>query len=145
MLDSSGRKKNEDQNLYTRTLYEMMLGLINRRDMNDLLTAIIHRAAELVETEHAFIYLVNSLENMMELIRGIGIFRDFHFQVRMGEGMVGKVWQSGTYLIVNNYCEWEHRVKHSFFDHVQAAVVVPLLGNQKVIGVVGLDYTEKKP
>ena len=136
--------ENDNQNLYMRPLYEMMLGLINRRDMNDLLTAIIHRAAELVKTEHAFIYLVNPQENVMDLILGIGFFHGFHFQVCPGEGMVGQVWQSGEHLIVNNYCEWEFRVKHPFFDHVQAALVVPLLGNKKVIGVIGLDYVEKK-
>lgn len=136
-------KQNGDQNRYMRTLYETMLGLINHRDMNDLLTAIINRAAELVDTEHAFIYLVKPQGDLMELIHGIGTFRDFHFQVRKGEGMVGQVWQSGKPLMVNNYCEWKHRVRHTFFDQVKAAIVVPLLANQKVIGVIGLDYIEE--
>lgn len=137
-----GGGKGGDSNRYIRTLYETMLGLIHHRDMNDLLNAIIHRAAELVATEHAFVYLVTPEGDKMELIRGIGTFREFHFQVRKGEGMVGKVWQSGHPLMVNDYCHWEFRVRHPFFDMVKAAIVVPLLTNQKVIGVIGLDYIE---
>lgn len=137
-----GRAADGDANRHIRTLYETMLGLINHRDLNDLLNAIINRAAELVATEHAFVYLVAPAGDKMDLIRGIGAFRDFHFQVRPGEGMVGQVWQTGKPLMVNHYCEWEFRVHHPFFDMVKAAIVVPLLANQKVIGVIGLDYIE---
>lgn len=135
--------KNVEENQYMRSLYELMLGLVNKRDMNDLLMAILHRAAEMVDTEHAFVYLVAPDGDHMELVDGIGMFRGFRFQVRKGEGMVGHVWQSGRSLMVNNYFEWECRVRNAFFDQVKAAIVVPLLGNQEFIGVIGLDYVEK--
>jgi len=132
-----------DQSNYLFPLYETMLGLINRLEMNDLLTAIINRAAGLVATEHAFIYLVKPQENMMELILGIGNFQTFHFTVRKGEGMVGMVWEQGKPMLLNRYCDWESRVRLPFFDVIKAAMVVPMLHHGEVIGVIGLDYIEE--
>ena len=132
-----------DKKDYLLPLYETMLGLINRLDMNDLLTAIINRAAGLVATEHAFIYLVKPQENIMELILGIGNFQTFHFSVCKGEAMVGMVWEQGRSMLLNRYCDWEGRVRLPFFDVIKAAMVVPLLHHGEVIGVIGLDYVEE--
>ncbi|WP_371377331.1 sigma 54-interacting transcriptional regulator [Sporomusa aerivorans] len=130
-------------NNYLLPLYETMLGLINRLEMNDLLTAIINQAAGLVATEHAYIYLVKPQENIMELILGIGSFQNFRFTVRRGEGMVGVVWDQGKPMFLNRYGDWEGRVRNPFFQVIQAALVVPLLHQEKVIGVIGLAYKEK--
>jgi transcriptional regulator with GAF, ATPase, and Fis domain len=132
-----------DGNRYLLSLYETMFGLINHLDMNELLTALIHRAAEMVATQHAFIYLVQANGEWMEMILGIGIFDGFRFRVRRGEGMVGRVWESGEPLMVNGYCNWEGRVRHPFFNDVKAAIVVPLVSGGEVIGVIGLDYCEE--
>ena len=132
----------DKQRCFMQPLYETMLGLINRLDINDLLTEIIHRAAAMGATEHAFIYLVKPNEFIMDLALGIGRFQKFSFSVRKGSSMVGIVWETGKPLIINNYCEWEGKVLHPFFSMVKAAIAVPLLSNGQVLGVIGLDCIE---
>lgn len=134
--------KLDERNRYLRFLHETTLGLINHLDLNDLLKAIIEGAAELVDTPHAFIYLVNPEKACMELALGIGIFHNFSYKINKGEGMVGLVWEKGQPILLNRYCEWEHRIRDSFFNEVKAALVVPLMSKTEVIGVIGLDYLE---
>ncbi|MBW1913022.1 MAG: PAS domain S-box protein [Deltaproteobacteria bacterium] len=78
--DISGRKQAEEalhqQNEYLLALHETSLGLINRLDMNELLEAIIERAALLAGTENGFIYLLDPGETEIKMRVGIGIYAD---------------------------------------------------------------------
>lgn len=127
---------------YFRFLHETTLELINNLELNDLLKAIINRAAELVNTTHAYVYLLDPGATHMTLTQGIGLFQGIRFTLQRGEGLVGRVWDTSQTMLVNKYCEWEGRVTHRPFHEIRAALGVPLVAESQVIGVLGLVYLE---
>ncbi|HEY7295130.1 MAG TPA: diguanylate cyclase, partial [Dehalococcoidia bacterium] len=56
-----------------------------------------------------------------------------------GEGMAGRIWQTGRPLVIDDYTNWRGRVSlHDPDVRVQATVGVPLLSDGAVVGVLGL-------
>jgi len=127
---------------YFRFLHETTLELINNLELNNLLTAIVNRAAELGNTKHAFLYLLGQEEDIVTLTVGIGLFKNKTFQIKKGEDMVGKVWETGKTMLFNNYCEWEGHSTDPLFDNINSVLGVPLKVNSEVIGVIGLMHLE---
>jgi PAS domain S-box-containing protein len=162
--DISERKKEEKalqrQNAYLAALHETTLGLIGRLDLQDLLGILLARAAELLDTAHGFLYLVEPFDSaagdarqaVLERRVGLGAFRGtIGNRLQKGEGLSGQVWQSGQPLIVNDYEAWEGRVVGLKYDvNIHALMGVPLThGHDKedqqtrVVGVLGMAYDEQ--
>lgn len=147
-LDVTDRKRSEEtlrrQNTYFVALHETTLGLISRLELTDLLEALITRAGELVDTPHGYIYLENNEGSEIHRHVGVGLFnRSIGYSLKRGEGVAGKVWDTGTSLVVNDYEHWEGRVRGAEYDLGVAAIMgVPLKSGTRVIGVLGLAYDE---
>ncbi len=111
----------------------------------DLLEDIVSRAAALVGTEHGYVYLKDPHTGILVVRVGIGIFKKLvGHQMMPGEGLAGKVFQSGTPLAVDDYHSWVGRSKA--FDNrgrVQAVVAVPLTARGETVGVIALAQTQK--
>lgn len=163
--DITERKRAEEkirqQNEYLAALHETTLGLISRLDLNELLEALVSRAAQLLGTPHGFIYLVEPAEPDQEETQGtlgelqierkvgLGVYSDsIGFRMNPGEGLAGKAWQTGQPLVVNNYDTWPGRSPNVKYDiAVRALMGVPLtqsggLGKSsaRVVGVIGMGY-----
>jgi signal transduction histidine kinase/DNA-binding response OmpR family regulator/HPt (histidine-containing phosphotransfer) domain-containing protein len=151
-----------EANEYLAALHETTLGLISRLDLNDLLTALVARAGQLVGTPHGFIYLVESFhaaqdrsnggvysehgrtaqdrpaDVVLECKVGVGVFsRTIGLRLAPGEGLSGKVWQTGQPLIIDEYDTWPGRSPTFDYDVVRAAMGVPLKSGSQVVGVIG--------
>ena len=82
------------QNEYLTALHETSLGLIDHLDKEELLEAVLQRAAMLTGTEHGYIYLLEPGDLAMQMRVGMGFFkRHLGLRVKKGEGMGGKVWR----------------------------------------------------
>ena len=143
--DISERKKAEwalnQQNLYLSALHETTLGLMSRLDLRDSLKTIIDRAAALVQTQNGFIFLYDPQANELVLRVGVGVYNKREGLVlKPGEGLAGKVWQTGEFLIVDDYSTWQGRTFDSIFDNLHSVIGVPLRSEHQVIGVIGLGY-----
>jgi signal transduction histidine kinase len=126
------------QNEYLAALHETALGLMSRLELKDLLETLVRRAGQLLGTPHGFIYLVASDKAELERHVGVGIFHDEEAPLlRCGEGLSGKVWESGKPLVVDNYDAWPGR-SPSGMHLVQAMAGVPLYSGSKVVGVLAL-------
>ncbi len=126
------------QNEYLAALHETALGLISRLDLKDLLETLVRRAGQLLGTPHGFIYLV--APNGVELERqvGVGIFdEDRAPHLKPGEGLSGKVWETGQPLVVDDYDRWSGRSPSGTLL-VHAMAGVPLHSGSKVVGVLAL-------
>lgn len=133
-------EKIQRQNEYLASLHETTLGLMNRLDLDDLLTAIVKRAGELLHTPHGYIYLVEPDQQSIEIKVGVGIYANkAGLRRQSGQGLCGKVWQAGIPLAIDNYQLWEHRLPDSMLNVVHSALGVPLESGSQVIGVIGLD------
>ncbi len=124
-------------------LNETTLALMNRLDLADLLEAILSRAGTLLNTPDGSIYLAEPGGSMLEARVGIGYFKQHvGYRVNYGEGLTGRVWQSGQTLAVPDYAHWPGRLPDPIFDTVSAAIGVPLKAGNRVVGVICLLYLE---
>ena len=99
------------QNEYLSALHETALGLIDKLDTQELLQTILERAASLAKTQHGYIYLRDLDTDFMEIRVGMGFFvGQLGRRVRWGEGLGGKVWQTGKPLLVQDYSMEPSRV-----------------------------------
>ena len=157
--DVTARRRAEEelrlQNEYLAALHDTTLGLLSRLDISNLLEALITRAAQLLGTKHGYIYLVEPEtlllppeERIIERKVGVGIFNQFiGSRLKPGQGLSGKVWQSGQPMVVNDYNSWPGR-SPNFDENVMCAVMaVPLTHNtdtnnsgSQVVGVLGVAY-----
>jgi PAS domain S-box-containing protein len=126
---------------YLAGLHETTLGLINHLNLQELLQALIKRAVQLLGTPHGFIYLVDPEKKMLECKVGVGIFNGIlGSTLKLGQGLSGKVWQTGQPLLIDNYQDWDERAANLDLEYEAIGVVmaVPLKSGAKTTGVLGL-------
>ena len=127
------------QNEYLTALHETSLALIDHLDKEELLEAVLQRAARLTGTEHGYIYLLEPGENEIQMQVGMGFFKSqLGLRVKRGEGMGGKVWESEQPLVVADYHSWEGRLSDRALDQLHSVVGIPLKDRHRVHGVIGL-------
>jgi PAS domain S-box-containing protein len=134
------------QNEYLTALHETSLSLLDKLDTQELLQTILERAAALAGTEHGYIFLLADDGDQMEIQVGMGFFVDqLGLSVRKGEGLSGKVWQTGQPMLVDDYHRWPDRLDEPTLDPVHSVVGIPLKQDRRVRGVIGLGHiTEEK-
>ncbi len=131
------------QNEHLSALHETSLGLIDRLDKEELLEAILQRAALLTGTVHGYIYLLESDAGAMQMRVGMGFFKSqIGLRVSPGQGLGGKVWQSESFLRVDDYRAWNGRLAGKTFDSLRSIVGIPLKYRGRVEGVIGLAHVE---
>lgn len=152
MLDEIARLKRRVAELEARTssaqtdaylslLQETVFTLMNRQELDDLLGAIIHRATNLANTEHGFLYLVDPGEQVMRLRAARGLFHNSVIQtLTRDQGITGYVWTHGEKQIIHDYFSWPHHLPNSAPFHSIAAL--PLKSGEKVVGVIAIAYYE---
>jgi signal transduction histidine kinase/DNA-binding response OmpR family regulator/HPt (histidine-containing phosphotransfer) domain-containing protein len=145
ILDITGRKQAEEmlqqQHAYLAALHDTTLGLIGRLELHELLQAIVNRAAALLDTTHGFVFLVEPDGLEMEQKVGAGIFADtIGFRLKLGEGVSGKVWQTGQPVVVDDYDLWSGRSPGFRSQAIGAVMSVPLISGRQVVGTIGLAY-----
>ena len=127
------------QNEYLTALHETSLGLIDRLDKEELLEAILLRAARLSGTEHGYIYLLEPGDKEMQIQVGMGFFKgQLGLRVKPGEGMGGKVWQQEQPILVDDYRSWNGRLSDKSLDKLHSVVGLPLKYGKRIHGVIGL-------
>lgn len=124
-------------------LHQSTLALMHNLDVSDVLKTIVTSAAQLVNTPHGFLYLVNEQEHVLETKLGIGYHDGYvGFRLGYGEGLSGKVWQTGQPVIIENYGTWSERVTALQPPSFHSIVGVPLLRHHEVTGVIGLSFDD---
>ena len=146
--DITARRRAEEQvrhqNAYLAALHETSLGLMRRLDLEDLLEVIIGRAASLLGTEHGYIYVAEADGSALTVRAGTGVFvQDVGAQLAPGEGLAGRVWQSGAPLAVPDYRNWHGQAGRFAQVDFHAVVGVPLRSGTQTTGVLGLAYLEE--
>lgn len=131
------------QNFYLDSLHETTLALMNRLDLNDLLTTVVSKAGKLLDTKHGYVDMIVPGAAQLESWGGTGVFKDYAgFRKKLGEGLGGKVWETGQSLTVDDYDTWSGRVPGFKEGLFRALVGVPLKSNSRVVGVLALAHVE---
>jgi PAS domain S-box-containing protein len=133
------------QNNYLAALHETTLALVSHLDLRELLEGIVNRAGVLLGTSHGYVFLLTPDGATMEMQVGVGIYVA-HVGVRAqpGQGMVGKVWQTGQPMTVDDYVRWPDRRAELMPQMRRTVLVVPLKSISQVVGAIGLAYVEEE-
>jgi CHASE3 domain sensor protein/putative methionine-R-sulfoxide reductase with GAF domain len=151
LADLENRRKEQEtlarrfrrQNDYLGALHDTSLGLIARLDLAELLSDLTARAAQLLGTEHGYVYLVDESGEALERMVGVGVYTTHIGQkLSRSEGVAGAVWHSGQALLINDYQNWSGRAAAAAqLDlTIRAIMGVPLKSGEMVVGVIGIAY-----
>jgi PAS domain S-box-containing protein len=127
------------QNEYLNALHETTLDVMKRLELADLLQTIVTRAAQLLDTAHGYVSLVEPDQKGVTIRVGIGLFsQQIGYRSEFGEGLTGQVWQTGQLIVVDDYDTWPERAAKFGYNVVGAAVGLPLTSGGQVVGVLGV-------
>ena len=135
------------QSQYMTSLHKISLGLINHLEIDDILSSTLEGAGLIFSTDHAFIYLLEPDHRRMCLRMGIGGILDGlkGNRIQKGEGVTGKVWETGEPLIIGDYLTWPHRNAHPAMDAFNTIIGVPIHSQDRIVGVLGLGLLKPMP
>jgi PAS domain S-box-containing protein len=126
-------------------LYDTALDISGRLELPDVLRSIMIRGVELLGASGAAIWLYQPEDEELEFIiehGGLGIH--VGERVPLGEGLAGKVLQTGGAVVVEDYRQWDGRLPQLDSGTVGGMVGVPLLWGEQAIGILEV-YEGKKP
>lgn len=131
-------KSLEQRAFELQTLYQTSLEINAQADLDSLLPAIVQRAATLAGVESGALYLMQPDGQSIKLVvshnspeQGIG------FRLNLGKGISGEVAQTGEVMVVENYREWNARLRvYDDTTPLRRVLSVPLKVRDKVIGVI---------
>jgi signal transduction histidine kinase/ActR/RegA family two-component response regulator len=136
-LHSQLRQRNQ----VLTALHETTLAIVNQLELSALLEAILTRAAQLLGLADGFIALIEddgAGAQGLVIKQAKGIFRKDARPIRPGQGLAGRVWQTGQPMAVADYGTWPDRLQENYLDSTHASVVVPLKSGPTVTGVLGV-------
>jgi PAS domain S-box-containing protein len=108
-----------------------------------LLERIVAWAGQAVGTPNGYICLIEPDSGEMVLRLGTGAYSGLvGLRMLKGEGLSGRVWETGQPLAIPDYSRWEGRVPQIAAENFRAVLGVPLIIGGNVIGVIGLAFSE---
>jgi PAS domain S-box-containing protein len=139
--DITERKRTEEEikrrGEELEALREMSLAITAQLELDELLQNVVERGCRLLGVGAGGIYLADESNGDLELVVSHGFTRDYTgAHLAPGEGLAGRVLQSGTPLAVDDYHRWEGRSLDWEAEPLAAAVGVPLKRGERVIGVL---------
>lgn len=148
IIDITERKQHEmklrQHNEYLEALHETTLGLINRLEPMKVLDGVLKRVSSMVGSEHAFICLTDEARNYLRVALASGQCKKFvGHTTKRGEGIAGKVWETGMSQAVDDYKSWEGGVPTFQVEGFHAFIASPLKSGNRLVGVIGVSYIEK--
>lgn len=133
-----------DRNDEQIILYETMLALNRQPDLTALLSLIVEHAAALLHAQMGGLYLTRPNGIQLELVvshnlpgSAPGII------LNSGEGVSGRVLQTGQTLLVNDYAHWEGRAAAFASAPIRRLVAVPMQDQGRIVGVI--DISDDRP
>jgi PAS domain S-box-containing protein len=132
-------EENRRRTAQLEALREVGLELTAQLDLATLLHSIATRAVELIGGSGGGVYLYRPDTDGLEWTMSIGSnMSPPGTALRRGEGLSGKVWESGQSLIVDDYRHWEGRAAVYDGYPFTAVVAVPIRWGQESLGVLNV-------
>lgn len=143
--DITSRKQSADTLAHyahsMQALYDTSLEINAQSDLNTLLSTIVQRAITLLGAGLGGLYLLNQEDQSLQLVTGVppeyvGTI------LRAGEGLAGRVAQSGEPFFVTDYSSWAQRAAPFVNIRLGRALGVPLRFRGAIIGVLSIEDVE---
>ncbi|MFN8432486.1 MAG: ATP-binding protein [Anaerolineales bacterium] len=137
-------EKLQTQANYLTALHETTFGLLNRLELKPLLETILLRTAHLLETPHVGIDLASVDGVVLRQEMGIGVYEQWNGNyTEKGEGLTGKVWESGNTIVVDDYEIWEGKSPLVSGVGLRSVLGAPLKSGDKILGVLLVSSLDK--
>lgn len=144
----------ENARLYAQTrhqlealtaLHEISIDLLSRRRLEDVLEDIVRQACDLVGATGSGIYLYDAATEQIALTVAVGLAEEFVGRVHFapGEGLAGRVVQTGEPISVDDYATWEGRAAQYMGVPFRASISAPLKYEERILGA--LSISESRP
>ncbi|MGB5933424.1 MAG: PAS domain S-box protein [Anaerolineae bacterium] len=119
-------------------LYDVSLDVAGQLDLNTLLETILLRAMELLRANAGGgLYLYDPESQELELMVHQALKKDLTgIRLALGEGMCGKLAQTGEPLVVTDYANWEGRSPHFADESTFNALAVPIKRGDTLLGAL---------
>ncbi len=125
-------------------LYETMLALNRQQDLTTLLQTILQRSADLLHAPIGALYLTHPNGVQLELAAAHNFPAGFQgLTLQIGEGLAGKVLQTGQKLLVNDYAVWQGQAAAFAGAPIHRIIGVPMQADNHTVGV--LDISDNRP
>jgi PAS domain S-box-containing protein len=146
VIDVTDRRRAEEavrrQAEFLASLNQTTLELLGRRNVSELLQALVERAAVLLHSPHAEISL---LEDGDLVLRAVSTGREHGGEVRLRRGEPAISWRAiDTRLpvVVARYADHPESRDFSRAPGVHAATIFPIVRGTECVGVLGIARTE---
>lgn len=126
----------EKQKEQLEVLTRVSQTLIELQDLESLLGIIVDQAMALLDCASGGMFLLKEENQVLEWVYSRGDqVPEVGLTLAKGEGLSGRVWETGEPLSVPSYGEWEGRSKK--ISRVRdAAIGVPVLWRERMLGVL---------
>jgi PAS domain S-box-containing protein len=139
-VEESLRRRNRE----LAVLYETSQEIHAQLSLSTLLHTIVARAVALAGTHMGGLYLMRPDGEALELVVSYNLPKDYAgVTLRLGEGLSGRVAQSGEVLAIGNYSAWEGRAAVYADSPFRRVLGVPLKVDGRVIGVINVTDDER--
>jgi GAF domain-containing protein/nitrogen-specific signal transduction histidine kinase len=122
------------------TLTDTIQGLARQLNVDAFLNTVVEQAAELLRAAGGGIYLLTPGRSTLELRQVAGFPTSLiGTKIKLGQGVVGRVAQSGKALLINEYAQANERITNLPEGiELSAVIAAPLRDDDAVIGVITL-------
>jgi len=135
----------QDEQLRAReldALRDTLFDVTNELDLSQLLPAILKRAVALLNAEAGELALYDSEKDVLNVVISQSVGKDISGAVlSVGEGLFGRVAESGQPLIVPDYMQWDEHLEFYNGGVVHSVLASPLIVGKKLMGVIGIART----
>lgn len=109
------------------------------RDLDTLLRQIVERAMQLLDAEGGNVFMYRSEREVLELVVALGQKAGpVGINLKPGEGLSGKVWNTGQPLIIKDFQQWSGKAG-TWADIPQlTAVGAPIRWGNEALGVLNI-------
>jgi signal transduction histidine kinase len=119
--------------------------LVVSPSMSELLQAIVAWAVELLRADAGEVFLWHEDSNCLIQSIGLGSMEGYiGLTLKPGEGIVGRVFESGQPMIIDDYATWPGRLAVYVLDSPTTDMTVPMKWNDRTIGVLGLTADSRR-
>ena len=127
------------QHEYLLVLQEMALRLSGREELEGFFEDILQRICQILETPNAFMSLLDTGSSKFINLFAAGMFKDIAgLGFLYNEKLVARVREMREPLIISNY---QYLVNRGL-GQLRGWIGVPLFQENKIVGVIGIAYTE---
>jgi PAS domain S-box-containing protein len=143
-LDIDEQKRAEQESQRQKSFLEMlhktaMEASLNLGKESRQMQSILHYATSICNTQHGQISILSAQPDSLAISEASGLFHDYLGQaIKYGEGVAGKVWQTGKPLIVSDYDTWQDRQTTFEKGLIKSVVGIPLRSGSDFYGVLVL-------